>query len=68
MIIPVPKCLAIKKRLAQNPAFLPNAIGSPLAILLPSDLLAQPDIIGIKTPSAEVRSTMKIAPICSGML
>lgn len=68
MIIPVPKCFAKKKILAHTPASRPNATGSPLAILLPSDRFTQPDTIGISTPSAEVMRTIKTAPMWMGIL
>ena len=37
MMIPVPKCLATKNKLAQKPALRPKAIGSPLDTLSPLD-------------------------------
>ena len=62
MMMPVPKCLATKNKLAQKPAFLPKAIGSPLETLSPFDCLAQPEIMGIMTPKADETRTIKMEP------
>lgn len=64
MMIPVPKCLAMKKMFPHHPVFLPKfAAESNPSMSICSDLRIQLEMRGIITARPDVTSTMKTAPI-----